>query len=100
MPVSRLAWHQATENGSFHSALRASVDGIFNWGDDVNATLYGQSLVFVDTDESSIARGFLGGDFAFVPSAGNSALTFGFEVGYDTTEAFTAEARLGASHQF
>lgn len=98
----QLAWREdkTTENGIFHSSLRVGVDGVFNWGDDVNATLYGQSLVFVDTDGSSIARGFLGGDFAFVPSAGNSSVTFGFEVGYDTTDALTAEARLGASHQF
>ncbi len=93
--------HQAqTSQGAMETVLRAGVDGIFNWGDDVSATLLGQSVVFAPGDQDAIARGFVGADFVFAGHGGRTSATAGFEVGYGTDNAFTGEARVGFRRRF
>ena len=87
------------ESGFWHTQLKGGVDGIFNWSDDVDATLLGTDIRFAAGDEDSIVRGF-GGVEAVFTSHGGTQFTSAFEVGYDSAETFSADARLGVNVPF
>lgn len=87
------------ESGFWHTQLKGGVDGIFNWGDDVNASLLGNDLSFAAGDEDSIVRGFGGAEAVFT-SHGGTQFTAGFKVGYDSAETLTADARMGLNVPF
>lgn len=89
-----------TGQGAMNAVLRVGVDGIFNWGDDVDATLLGQGIRFAPGDQDAAVRGFVGADVAFSPHGGNLFVTAGFEAGYDTNDAFSGEARIGITKRF
>lgn len=87
------------ESGFWHTQIKGGVDGIFNWGDDVNSSLLGNNLAFATGDEDSIVRGFGGAEAVFT-SHGGTQFTAGFEIGYDSAETFTADARMGVNVSF
>ncbi len=87
------------DGGAWNLRVRAGVDGIFHWGDEVDAVLLGQGLSFDAGEDDAVARGFLGAEAAFL-TVGGALLTAGVEFGYDTAEAFTADGRLGVNLRF
>jgi len=79
-----------TESGVLSSTLRFGVDGTMTTGGDVSATLLAQSLNF-DAAGSDTLRGFAGFDATYAMATGGS-LKLSSEAGYDTRQAFTAQA--------
>jgi uncharacterized protein with beta-barrel porin domain len=77
----------AAGSGDWNASWRAGVDGIFNWGDEVEATLLGTAIAFNTGQDESVARGYIGADATFY-AHGGIRLTAGAEAGYDTTGAF------------
>ena len=89
-----------TDFGTVQARLRAGVDGIFNWGDNVDAAMIGQTTSFAPGGDNAVARGFVGGDVVMASHGGNVDFNAGFELGYGSDNAFTGEARIGLSGRF
>ena len=87
-----------TESGVLSSTLRFGVDGTMTTGGDVSATLLAQSLNF-DAAGSDTLRGFAGFDATYAMATGGS-LKLSSEAGYDTRQAFTAQATASFAWDF
>lgn len=86
-------------SGNWHTRLKGGIDGIFNWGDNVDATLLGTNISFAAGQEDSVIRGFAGAEATFI-SYGGTRFIAGVEAGYDSADTFSADARLGVNVPF
>jgi hypothetical protein len=82
-----LAYRFIGSTDNWSGRLRTGVDGIFNFGDGVDATLLGTAISFDANEDEAITRGYLGADATF-DARGGLRFTAGVEAGYDTTGAF------------
>ena len=82
------------DNGTFNTVLRVGADGVFTSGNKIDAVLLGQSLSFNVGNNATTLRGFVGLDMAYATHSG-SRYFFAAEAGYDTSNAFTGEAKVG-----
>ena len=86
------------EGGTLRQVARIGVDGTFTDAEGIDATLLGQALSFNAEDKDG-ARGYIGFDAVYAMGNGAS-LTLATEAGYDTNDAFTAEANAGLNWAF
>jgi uncharacterized protein with beta-barrel porin domain len=89
----------ARHDGHWRAGLRAGVEGIFNWGENVEAVLLGMPVVFAAGRDDSVARGYAGADAEF-DTAGGFRFKMGIEAGIDTAEALTLSGQIGISLPF
>ncbi|MDO8354590.1 MAG: autotransporter outer membrane beta-barrel domain-containing protein [Aestuariivirga sp.] len=83
------------ENGTFNTTLRIGADGIFSDGGSIDASLLGNPLDFSASDGSDeTLRGFFGFDAVYA-TTGGASFYVGAELGYDSNDAFTAQAAAG-----
>ena len=82
------------ESGTFTTVMRVGADGTFTSGNKIDAVLLGQSLSFNVGNNATTFRGFVGLDMTYATNSG-SRYFFGAEAGYDTSNAFTGEAKVG-----
>ena len=88
-----------TNGGHFDATLRLGADTAYTNGEDVNATLLGQSLNFSVSDDDTTVRGFTGLDLAY-ETGGGASLTLTGEAGYDTSDALTLTGTAGLAWAF
>ncbi|MGB9144069.1 MAG: autotransporter domain-containing protein [Aestuariivirga sp.] len=83
------------ENGTLNTTLRIGADGIFSDNGSIDASLLGNPLDFSANDGSDEAlRGFVGFDAVYA-TTGAATFHVGAELGYDSNDAFTAQAEAG-----
>ena len=82
------------DNGTFSTVLRVGADGVFTSGNKVDSVLLGQALSFNVGNNATTVRGFVGLDMTYATHHG-SRYFFAAEAGYDTSSAFTGEAKIG-----
>ncbi|MGB8313092.1 MAG: hypothetical protein WCE69_01250, partial [Aestuariivirga sp.] len=82
-------------NGTLNTTLRIGADGIFSDNGSIDASLLGNPLDFSANDGSDEAlRGFVGFDAVYA-TTGAATFHVGAELGYDSNDAFTAQAEAG-----
>jgi uncharacterized protein with beta-barrel porin domain len=79
--------------------VRTGVDGIFNWGDKVDAQLLGTAISFDTGAKNSVARGFIGTDVSFAKTNGLE-LNGTAELGYDSNDTLTLTAGITLHRTF
>jgi hypothetical protein len=83
------------ENGTLNTTLRIGADGIFSDGGSIDASLLGNPLDFSASDSSDeTLRGFVGLDAVYA-TTGAATFHVGAELGYDSNEALTIQAKAG-----
>ena len=85
---------ETLDGGTISTLLRLGADGTFSSGNTIDATLLGQALSFNVGNTDATLRGFLGFDMTYATNSG-SRFFLGAEAGYDTSDAFTGEAKAG-----
>ncbi|GAB4363033.1 MAG: hypothetical protein Kow0026_27300 [Oricola sp.] len=88
-----------TDNGTQQVSLRTGADGVFNRGDDIEASLLGSDLSFASGATENAARGFVGMDTSYTAVSGRK-YNAGFELGYGSDRVLTVDVRARVIGRF